>query len=655
LHRTVEIALYSARKIIFTPSYKINKMGNIKRELHFLEDFPAISSEAWTEKIIQDLKGADYAKKLVWRTSENIDLQPFYRDEDVSTLNMPETLPGQFPYLRGNIPNQREWDIQQEIYVESVSNANAKALEALCKGATALTFVFSGTPYPSDNELAQLLDKIDMSVYPVDFRLPSGANTFFETLNAYLTAQNYDTKTIKGSINISPLNHLTAKGGFEQHQDQDFKSLAETIKEHHSNYPLFRFITIDARLFVEAGASVTAEMGYGLSMASEYLASLSSHGLAVDTILNNLKVQLGIGPNYFLEIAKIRAFRMLWAQMASAYGAPGDDAKKVFLHSTSSKYNKTLYDPYVNMLRLTTEAMSAIAGGCDALTVQPFDEIYGYNTSFADRIARNTQIILKEEAHFDKTIDPAAGSYYIEQLTDKLAEKAWSIFQETEKEGGYIGQFTNGHISANIASMAQKRDMRVASRKETLLGTNQYPNGLEKLNHEVKPDREAPFYTKAANAICEPLKIYRVAEKFEQLRRKTEKSAQPPKVFLLTIGNLTWRKARASFASGFFACAGYEIIDNLGFDTAQEGVESARKQNADIVVVCSSDDEYETVVPEVAQALGSEALLVVAGAPKCMDKLQGQGIEYFIHIKSNVLDTLENFHNLLNINQQTVV
>jgi methylmalonyl-CoA mutase len=291
--------------------------------------------------------------------------------------------------------------------------------------------------------------------------------------------------------------------------------------------------------------------------------------------------------------------------------------------------------------------MSATIAGVDSLSVTPFNAAYESSTVFSDRIARNTQILLKEESYFDKIADPSGGSYYIENLTHSLAEHAWKLFQDIEAKGGYVEAFKAGFIQDQVTESANKRNMNIATRREILLGTNQYPNALEKVEANIK--EKCCTSTKRDDAIAEPIKIFRGAEQMETLRLKTERAKETPKVFLLTIGDLTMRKARAGFASGFFACAGFDVIDNLGFKSVEEGVKAAMDQKASIVVVCSSDDEYTEAAPAVLEQLGDKAITVVAGYPKSIEELKAKGLKHFIHVKSNLIETLQGFQAELGI------
>jgi methylmalonyl-CoA mutase len=305
------------------------------------------------------------------------------------------------------------------------------------------------------------------------------------------------------------------------------------------------------------------------------------------------------------------------------------------------------------MLRTQTEAMSAALGGADTINVLPFNAIFEDPTLFSNRIARNQQLLLKEEAHFDKIVDPGAGSYYIEELTASIADEAWKLFLEIQDKGGFLAAAKEGFIQNKVKEMASKRDLNVATRRENLLGTNQFPNFTEKLGKEdVDPAVFDSQDLTADDAEIETLKPYRGAQAFEKLRIATDNYAKinkRPLAFMLTIGNLNFRKARAQFACNFFAIAGYEVKDNNGFATVEEGVAAAKAAGANIVVICSSDDEYAEFAPAAFDAISGEAIFVVAGAPACMNDLKAKGIEYFIHVKSNLLEELKEYQSKIGI------
>jgi len=301
------------------------------------------------------------------------------------------------------------------------------------------------------------------------------------------------------------------------------------------------------------------------------------------------------------------------------------------------------------MLRDTTESMSAILGGTDSLCVRTYDSPIRLSSKFSERVSRNLQIILKEEAYFDKIVDPAAGSYYIENLTNSVAEKAWYIFKQVENKGGYIAAFKKGFIQNKLNEVVEQRKKDLATRKEILLGTNQYPNLNEEAQKEIDINYLKEGKIIAKNNIADPISLFRGAESFEELRLASENSAKgKPKVFMLTYGNLTKRKARSAFSCNFFACAGYEVVDNPGFDTINDGIVAALKNKADIIVLCSSDEEYKDITQEIFNKLKDKAIIVIAGYPKdSVDELNLIGIEHFIHLRSNVLEELRKFQRLL--------
>jgi methylmalonyl-CoA mutase len=351
-----------------------------------------------------------------------------------------------------------------------------------------------------------------------------------------------------------------------------------------------------------------------------------------------------------MEIAKLRASRLLWAKIVEQYKPVNQESACMDIHVTTSLWNKTIFDPYVNILRTTTETMAASLGGANSITVLPFDITYKKGDDFSNRIARNQQIIIKEESYFNKVADIAGGSYYIENLTDAIADAAWKLFQSIEEKGGLIEQIKNGSIYDELEKTCMQRDMDIAMRKTVMLGTNQHPNQKETMLDKIQPNKDIKDLTTK-------LKTYRGALAFEALRLATEdyviQGNKKPIVFLLTIGNLTMRKARAMFSNNLFGCAGYQIIDTNGFKTVEEGVEAAFTANADIVILCSSDDEYAEIAPKACKLIkdkNNNVKVIVAGYPTAIiDQLKNAGIDDFIHIRTNVLETLQKYNQLLGI------
>ena len=616
-------------------------------------EFAAPTTQEWLDKIQVDLKGADFQKRLVWRTNEGFNVQPFYRREDLANLKTPDALPGEFPFVRGNKKDSNAWYVRQNVVVgEDPQAANAKALDILNKGIDSLGFHIPGKMV-SKETVETLLDQILCDVVEVNFATcPRHAVELAEILVAYFAEKGYDKQKVVGSIEWDPMQKMVMKGKDVTPVLAFGPKLVEVLKE----YPNFRCIAVSTDALNNAGAYIVQELGYALAWGNEYLQQLVDAGVDADLAAQSIKFNMGVSENYFMEIAKFRAARLLWAQIVKQYEPKSDEACKMCVNATTSKYNQTLFDSYVNLLRSQTEAMSAALGGIHSMVVTPFDAPYEQATDFSERIARNQQLLIKEESHFDRIVDPSAGSYYIEHLTDALATEAWKIFLKVEEEGGFLAAIKAGTVQDDINATNVKRHGDAAKRKEFLLGTNQFPNFTEK--SEGKRAQACGCccgHADAEEPAFKAIESTRLAADFEDLRIHTEEKTavstgrQVPTAFMLTIGNLAMRQARAQFSCNFLACAGYKVIDNLGFKTVEEGVDAALEAKADIVVICSSDDEYAEYAIPAFKYLNGRAMFVVAGAPACMDDLKAAGIENFIHVKCNVLETLKEYNQKLGI------
>ncbi len=625
-------------------------MSNQKEKL--FTDFPSVSTEQWMEVVTKDLKGADFQKRLVWRTNEGFNVNPFYRAEDIEGFLTTGNLPGQFPYVRST-RKDNVWRVRQEISVKDYAEANQKAKSLLSKGVTSLGFYLPKNNLSVEN-LGILLDGISADKVELNFNTCiSKIKDLAEMVVAYITSLNLNLLECHGSIGYDPFRLILKKGI----DAPNWIEQAAEIVSITAALPRYRSIIITGSMMNDAGAYSYQELGFSLAYANQLLGALIEKGLAPAMVAKKIKFELGVGANYFMEIAKFRAGRWLWAEIVDAYKPPcphdcsnkAEDgtcrcAAKMNVHAITSRFNQSLYDPYVNMLRSQTEAMSATIGAVDSLTVRAFDEAFETPTEFAERIALNQQLLLKEESHFDKVTDPSSGSYYIEKLTVSLAEQAWKLFLETDQKGFYE-TLKEGGVQDAIQASYTTRSNAVANRREILLGTNQFPNFNEQMAEKINNPVELSCGCSDGETPLKPLRITRLAEQFNELRLETEKSGRRPKTFMLTIGNLAMRLARSQFSSNFFACAGYEVIDNNGFQTVEEGVEAARKAGADIIVICSSDDEYVELAPKAFELVkGGKEQFVVAGSPACMDDLKAVGIEHFIHVRSNVYETLKEFN-----------
>lgn len=601
--------------------------------------FPECSYEEWRAKVEADLKGADFNKKLVWRTNEGFNVEPVYRAENIADFKTVDTLPGEYPYVRGT-RTDNDWLIRQEVLAETPAEANAVAKEIITKGVTSLGF---NVTLESEADVKTLLDGIDIKKYELNFKCcPRKAISLAKVLVDYLR-NNGLLNDFHGSIDFNPMRRALKHG---TEFPGDIKAMALELLDVVKIVPELRVLAVDSYMFCDAGAYIFQELGYALAWGAEWLTMLTDAGVKADEVARRIKFNMGVSSNYFMEIAKFRAARMVWAQIVEQYKPESKLSSKMLCHAVTSRFNQTIYDAHVNLLRSQTETMSAALAGVDSITTTPFDVPYKTPDAFSERIARNQQFLLKEESHLDKVVDPAGGSYYVETLTVSLAKEAWKLFLDVEEKGGFLACINDNSIQKAINATAEKRHVDVARRKEILLGTNQYPNINETAAQKIETTGCSCgcHHEEGGEAQGTGLSRKRAASDFEALRLATEAASNRPKVFMLTIGNLAMRLARAQFSTNFFGCAGYEIIDNLGFDTVQEGVDAALEKGADVIVLCSSDDEYAALAPEAFKYLDGRAMFVVAGAPACMEELQAVGINDFIHVRCNVLETLQSFN-----------
>ena len=603
--------------------------------------FSPVTTEEWKAKITTDLKGADFDRKLVWRTNEGFNVQPFYRLEDVKDLPHMGSLPGEFPYVRGTRDNN-DWLVSQTLQGSTPEEMADHARHILDRGVESLNIKMCRSMAPES--LAVILKDVDLKKVEVNVTCCPGhadevAAELVKIINERGAAEEF-----RGSIDYNPFKRLL-KHGLPFPKD----AVAQGLKVYEAVKGIknLRCFPVNSIMFNNAGAFITQELGYALAWGAEWMTMMTEAGLTADEVAQRIKFNMGISSNYFMEIAKFRAGRMLWAEIVKAYGPKDEDSCKMMVLASTSMFNQTLYDSHVNLLRSMTETMSAALSGVDSIETMPFDRCYEQPDEFSERIARNQQFLLRDESHLNKVVDPAGGSYYIENLTASIATQAWKLFNEVEDNGGFDAMLRKGEIQAKVNESGVKRHLDVARRKENLLGTNQFPNFNEKALDKVKDACKCGCgcgSEEPVDGAVDYLIMDRAASQFEQLRLDTERSGKRPKVFMLTIGNLAMRLARAQFSANFFGCAGYEIIDNIGFETVKEGVDAAMEKGADVVVLCSSDDEYAEYAPQAFDELAGRAMFVVAGAPACMEELRNKGIENFIHVKVNVLDTLVDFN-----------
>jgi methylmalonyl-CoA mutase len=526
-----------------------------------LDEFPPVSTEQWNEVVRADLKGVAPKTKL------------FYRAEDLAGLDYPDAAPGAFPYTRGTRATN-DWTIRQT--VDDLADAQA----ALDAGADEINFVLG------DHDVHEVLDALPAC--PVHFEAGGRAAELLPALAG---------RQLRGSVDYEPL--------------ADFDRAAELIRAAQSLQ--FKPATVRAFRFSEAGASAVQELAFALAEGIEILDHIPDAAPA-------MAFSFAIGPNYFLEIARLRAARTLWARVCESFGIDAQAAKMTICARTAH-WTKSIYDAHVNLLRATTEAMAAAIGGADALQVEPFDNTYRAADETSRRLARNTQLILKREALLDRTVDAAGGAYYLESLTDSVAREVWTLLQEIEAAGGFLKY----PVGQGIAKSRADREAAVSTRRTTIVGTNQYPNLAERMLPKIESTDPAP----------------RPARIFEEIRLRTERCGAP-RFLLLEAGDLKMRKARSAFITNFLGCAGFEmqISDTLAGEF-------------DAVVLCSSDPEYAKLAPRVIEQLraaGKNTPVIVAGNPtESLDQLKQAGVADFIHIRSNAAEVLRAWQDRLGV------
>jgi len=594
-------------------------------------DFAPTSKENWKAKAIEDLNGADFEKKLVWKTDNGFPVQPFYTSEDVLSEGQSEAIEKIFS------GTGRNWVNYININVADEKSANKQALQATHFGASGFLFHL----HQSEKiDFQTLLNKLDPGEYHISFTVDQPSALLVQQYFDYLQEQNIDLSKIRGFVDADILEQWMTEG-----KKPDFKMLADMLTQTKSA-KAFSGLTIKSASIVNAGGSTSQELALMMNKLVDCIDQLHASGLKTDDIVHEVVFNSTISGDYFFEIAKLRALRIMVEQVLGCYGA---DTDHIEIIATNAYWSKSLYDPYVNMLRNTTEAMSAIIGGCDAVIINPHDSTYKPPNDFSHRIALNVSNLLRHEAYLDKVVDPAAGSYYLENLTRELNEWALSIFRQVEDKGGLIKAFESNYIQKSVAAIRDTKLKEMATRKRVIVGTNKYPN----LNEQV-PLQDVPVASKDIDGL-EVLTPMRMGHPFEALRQQTQqieaRSGKVPKVYLAGFGNLAMRKARAGFATEFFGIAGFEIMGEFFFDSAQKAAQSSAESQADIVVICSSDPEYEEHAAAFAgtfKNVAPDKYLVLAGYPaEIVDKLQKEGVDTFIHMKSDAISVLQQFQDKL--------
>jgi len=475
--------------------------------------FPPVGAGVWEEKIREDLKGAD-PDKLFWHMLDGISVKPYYLREDIRSLPFINCSAGEYPFLRGNRSKNNDWEISQDIIIDSFHEANRKAIYLLEKGVIIPRFI-PGKKIPAKiNQLEELVTGIDLQSVPVMFSLPANDFSILELLYELAQKKSFDPEKIKGAVNLDPLGNLFRTGNYFENEEKDMLVVKNAISFGIKHLPSFRILAINPDLFHNAGATISQELGFTIATAVEYMSALTELGLTASDISACTSFHFATGSDFFPEIAKLRAARLMWAVITDTFSPGKAESCKMRIDCSGSSWSQTTRGKYNNLLRATTQAMSAVLGGADSLLVLPFDYASGNGDDFSERLARNIQLILREEAYFNKVVDPAGGSYYIENLTNLLSEKAWSLFLDIEKAGGILKAFSKGIIQDMIEKKAHEKFTRIENNSDKIVGVNCFPDPDEKQSRDPRTREKEAF--PAGKIIAKPLRKLRATLNYEQ-------------------------------------------------------------------------------------------------------------------------------------------
>ncbi|HKP61313.1 MAG TPA: methylmalonyl-CoA mutase family protein [Polyangiales bacterium] len=646
-----------------------------------LAEFPETTYEQWREQVDKDLKGGDFQKRLVTRTLEGLEVRPLYTERDLSGAELSA-------YRRGAALVGRygsRWDLRAELWVWDSGRSQKEVAEELARGASSLWLRFE-QPQPPAAELAALLADVDLTRVPVVLDAGSEAPALAACYLSVAAQRDVPAALLQGGFGYDPLGLLARDGRAPYGLDVARALAVELARLVERRAPQLRSLVVDTTPYHDAGASGGLELAIALGTALTYLRWLIEAGFSPAQASAQLEFRVGVAGDLFAELAKLRALRVGYAKLIAALG--GDDVSQhTRLHAVTARRTKTLRDPWVNMLRTTTEAFSAMAGGADSLTTRGFDEALGASDEFARRIARNVQVILNEEAHVTHVADPAGGSYYVEASTDALARDAWQRFQKIEAAGGVPAALQAGNLQREIAELAAKREQAIAKRAQPILGVSEFANlGEQALAREAqakaaaKPSpqpsaaeaalaklRAAAAGHKLEEAVAafaqgaqpaqviaalaegsapirvDALPLRRHAAAFEKLRARADAHTPKPSGFLCNLGAIPEHKARAGFSTGFLNAGGIAALDNDGFPTPEAAAEAFASSGAKLAVICGSDAQYPEWVPKLAPLLAKAGALdiLLAGRPGEQEAAyRAAGVTGFIFMGADVAAAL---------------
>jgi methylmalonyl-CoA mutase len=702
-------------------------------------DFPPVGYGDWHRLVETELKGVPFDKRMFTSTYEGITLKPIYRPEDTANLPHLNSFPGFAPFVRGSKASGyacQPWAVSQEIICSSPAEFNHAARNSLERGLNALNIVldkatrnghdpdwaqanevgFGGLSVATVDDLDRALEGIDLGNTSLFVRSGASAMPIAALLVALARQRKKSPACLYGCIEMDPLGVLAHEGGLPQSLEGAYREMAALLSWAAAAAPHLQTVCIHSRSWHEAGGHAAQELAFTLATGVEYLRQMNRRGLDADTVAPRMRFAVTVGTNFFMEIAKLRALRMLWSHVVAVAGG-SEQAQRLSLHVRTSQWNKTILDPHTNMLRTTVEALAGVLGGCDSMQVGAFDEVIRQPDDFSQRIARNSQLILQKECELGRVADPAGGSWYVETITAELANSAWSFLQEVERLGGMEAALRDGFPQKAVLATGFEKIKAAHCRRDSIIGVNQYANpnepppehpaleveafrkrrvlqvtsyrtNLENSRNELVIQKLAKVINlknpqvfdacvdaaaagatlgEIARAIrihdspCSritPVSMTRAAAGFERLRAALDRHVarqkiERPRVFLCNMGALADYKARADFSRDFFAVGGYNVVSTEGFPASEDAVKAFVESKARIAVICSTDEKYPALVPPLAKAIRAQrndAVIVLAGLPRGqVEAFKEAGVDEFIHVRVNALESLTAFHRRLGI------
>ena len=687
-----------------------------------LDEFTPPTDEEWKAACEALLKGAPFEKKMFTKTYEGITFDPMYTRKHTEDILPKGVMPGMGDYLRGVDAAGyigKPWGIAQACDETLPAENNELLRHEHDKGATIYHIVLdtasrtgvdarqaetvgdTGTSVTTVEDMHVLLTGLDLAKFPLYVYAGANAVPLLALVAAARRASGEDMAEVRGIVGADPIGALAADGKLPASLDAHYDSLAAAARWATVNAPHLRTVFVRSDVYSNGGANDVQEVASVLATATAYLRALCERGLTIDEAASQIAFAFSMGANFFLQIAKLRAVRPLWAQIVGAFGGSAE-AQKMRIHARPALFFKTIYDPYVNMLRNTTEIFSGVVGGIDSFESAPFDEPIRKGDEFSRRIARNVQIMLQEEFGLLQPIDPAGGSWAVETLTRQMKEKIWAEFQRIEKEGGIIAALRAGSLQESVAAVLAARFKNADLRRDRIVGNNMYPNMTETLletraedtaalkaqrtadidaylsDIDVKHLGEALASLRQAHSVDNAVEAalagatiaelmtavtegdgaetvtaiapHRWSERFEALRQRTEEYKAEKndnvKIFLANMGPIPQHKARADFTTGFLQVGAFEVLGNDGFKTVEEAADAARASGADAVVICSTDATYPEIVPALApklhEVLPKARVFLAGAAPKdLLETYKEAGIDEYISVRANCYEILE--------------